>query len=129
METRGTLRVPVNFEVIWKVDKKINPFFSLVEKGLSRGEAFNISVGGMGIFSKHFLPKGLRIKLAFSGKILGSDKFMRLKGEARYCNFIKRSHYKCGIKFIDIPVSYSSKLNEFISMFEKRQEPRISISD
>jgi len=129
METRNTLRVPVDLEVIWKIDKKINPSFSLVEKSVCRDKAFNISAGGMGIIAKHYLPIGLRIKLVFSAKILGLNKIIGLKAEVRYCKFIKRSHYKCGIKFIDVPAAYSSKLMDFIAIFEKRKEPRIALSE
>ncbi len=129
MEQVNTLRIPVDLEVAWKIDKKIGQPYQLEIKNVCRTKAFDISCGGMGIISKYFLPYGLRISIAFSAKILGLNKFFRLKGEVRYCNYIKPSNYKCGVKFINPPLLYSKKFSEFKSIFEKRKEPRVTLSD
>lgn len=129
MEIKNTLRIPVDLEVAWKVDKKLGQPYHLEINNVCRDKAFDISSGGMGIISKHFLPTGLRIEIAFSGSILGLKKFLRLKGEVRYCNCIKQANYRCGIKFIDVPLSYSTKFNELKLANEKRQDPRITLSE
>jgi len=129
MEIKNTLRVPVDLEVAWKVDKKLGQPYHEGLKNVYRNKAFDISPGGMGIISKHFLPTGLRIEIAFSGTILGLKKIIRRKGEVRYCSRIKQANYRCGIKFIDLLSSYSSKFNEFKLAYEKRKEPRITLSE
>jgi len=128
METRNALRIPVDLEVLWKVEKKNNQVFSLATKDLHKNKAVDISALGMGIITKYFLPHGLIIKIALKGHIFGIDRFIRLKGEIRYCNYIKQGNYKCGIKFINPPESYISKFNDFIVTYNKRKDPRIFLS-
>jgi len=129
METRSSIRIPIELDIAWKIDKHLGQLFSLAAGDKCRTNAFDISAGGMGIISKYFLPCGLRIKLAFSGNKLGLDKFfIRTKGEIRYCNYIRHSNYKCGIKFIDSPLLYSKKFNEFKANYEKRKESRINFT-
>ncbi len=129
MEINNTLRIPIDLKVAWKVDKKLGQPYQLGIKSACRDKAFDISSGGMGIISKHFLPTGLRIEIAFSGTTLGLKSFLRLKGEVRYCSCIKQSNFRCGIKFIDPPASYSAKFNEFKSVYEKRKDPRITLAE
>jgi len=129
IDTRGSIRIPVELDIFWKIDKNLGQLFSLKSGDRCRTKAFDISIGGMGIISKYFLPSGLRIKLAFSGDKLGLDKFfIRTRGEIRYCNYLKHSNYKCGIKFIDSPLLYSKKFNEFKAAFEKRDGVRLTLA-
>ncbi len=129
METRSSIRIPIELDIAWKIDKHLGQLFSLAFGDKYRTKAFDISIGGMGIISKYFLPSGLRIKLAFSGNKLGLDKFfVRTKGEIRYCNYLRHSNYRCGIKFVDSPLLYSKKFNEFKAAFEKRDETRLTLA-
>ncbi|MFH0917800.1 MAG: PilZ domain-containing protein [Candidatus Omnitrophota bacterium] len=129
MGIENTLRIPVNLEVIWKIDKKLGQPSELRIKNPCREMAFDISSGGMGIISKHFLPIGSRIEIAFSGRILGLKKHFRLKGEVRYCSPLKQTNFRCGIKFINPPQLYSAKFNEFKLASEKRHDPRVHLAD
>ncbi|MFH1191804.1 MAG: PilZ domain-containing protein [Candidatus Omnitrophota bacterium] len=104
-------------------------FYSLVNKDLHKDRTTDISVGGIGMVTSYFLPHGLRVKLVLAGGILGINRLMRLKGEVCYCLNLKHGKYKCGIKFIDPPTTYLSKFNEYKSAYEKRKEPRITLSD
>lgn len=130
MKIDNTLRIPVDLEIVWKIEKKLGQPCKLEIKTTGRDMAFDLSSGGIGIISKHFLPIGLRIQIAFSGRMLGLNKYLRLKGEVRYCSSCsKQRNFRCGIKFINPPESYSAKFKEFRLSFEKRQYPRIRLSD
>jgi len=130
METRSSIRIPIELDIAWKIDKQLGQLFSLATGDKCRTKAFDISIGGMGIISKYFLPSGLRIKLAFSGNKLGLDKFfVKTRGEIRYCNYVRHSNYKCGIKFIEAPLLYSKKFNEFKAAFEKRKDNRLTLTE
>jgi len=129
MEIENTLRIPVNLDVVWKIEKKLGQPCKLEIKKSCRETAFDISSGGIGIISKHFLPIGSRIEVAFSGEILGLKKYFRLKGEVRYCSALKQRNFRCGIKFINPPELYSAKFNDFKLASEKRHDPRMYLSD
>ena len=129
MEIDNTLRIPVDLEVVWKVEAKLGQPCKLAIKNACRDMAFDLSAGGIGIISKHFLPIGARIELVFSGSLLGLKKLLRLKGEVRYCTSINQANFRCGIKFIHPPESYSAKFNEFKLASEKRHDPRVHLSD
>ena len=129
MVTRNTLRIPVDLEIFWKAEKKKDQVFSLSTKDMHKDKATDISGGGMGIIIKYFLPRGFRIKIALAGGIFGLTRFIRFKGVVCYCNYINHGNYKCGIKFIDPPAIHTLKFNEFKSSYEKRQTPRVTLSE
>lgn len=129
METRGAKRVDVNLKIASRVDNQGEHKFTISQGDTFEVEVVDISVSGIGIFSKYFLPKGLVLDIEIDGKIFGGSEIMKMKGELRYCRSVKLSKYRCGIKFVDPPQEYVKLLADFISKNERRQEPRIKIGE
>ena len=74
----------------------------------------SISILGVSIYSKYYLPEGLHIELDIDGKPFDLERSMKIKGEIRYCKQVEVSKYKCGIKFIKILNEDKEKIAEFI---------------
>ncbi len=129
METRKKPRYKVNLDVTLGIDKAAKQKFALAVDKTFKVETDDISVLGIGIFSKHFLPKGLRIDLQIDGKPFGLKKIMNIKGEIRYSVYIKTSVYRCGIQFSNLDPEYSEKIAKFITRYERRKAPRLKLSD
>jgi hypothetical protein len=129
METRYAPRVRLDLKVLSRVSDEDGQKFLLSKGNTFEIEIADISTLGVGIISRFFLPKGLRIELEIDGKPFGLDNSMKIKGEVRYCNYIKSSRYRCGIKFIDISSQYLNKIKDFIATYEKREEPRLKLSE
>ena len=129
METRIAPRIPVDLTVVSQIDRRFKQDFSLAEGDRFRVLALDVSVGGIGILSKYFLPTGLRIILAFPGKTFGFGNIIKTNGEIRYCKFIKQSGYRCGIKFIELPILYRKEIAKFVAKHEKREEPRVVLAE
>lgn len=129
METRSAPRVSINLGVISRIDDKNGQKFSLSKGNIFEVKVVDISVSGVGIVSKYFLPKGLSIELEIDGKPFGLDEAMKIKGEIRYCNYIKACGYRCGVKFINILGNYAAKIAELIATYERRKEPRLKLPE
>ena len=129
METRSAKRVSVNLKIASRIDNQGDQKFSISQGDIFEVEVVDISVSGIGVFSKYFLPKGLIIDIDIDGKVFGSDKVMKMKGELRYCRSVKISRYRCGIRFVDPPAEYIKIIAEFISKNERRQDPRVKLAD
>jgi len=129
METRGAKRVNVSLKIASHIDNQGDQRFTISQGDIFEVEVVDISVSGIGINSKYFLPKGLVIDIEIDGKTFDSNTVMRMKGELRYCRSVKVSRYRCGIKFIDPPVEYVKLIRDFITVNERRQEPRVKLSD
>ena len=129
METRAAPRIPVDLTIVSLIDRRHEQRISLSEGDRFRVRAVDISIGGIGIVSKYFLPTGLRIILAFPGKRLGLTKTIKTTGEIRYCKFIGHSSYRCGIKFIGIPLLYKNEIAKFVAKYEKRENPRVVLAE
>jgi len=128
METRIAPRIEVDLVIVSQIDRKFEQNFSLAEGDRFRVQVVDVSIGGTGIISKYFLPTGLRIILAFPGKVFELGNIVKIKGEIRYCKFIKRPEYRCGVKFIDFPLSCKKEIAKFVAKHEKREEPRIVLA-
>ena len=129
METRLTPRLYINFKILSRIDRESQTKFSLVKGDNFEVDILDISVGGIGVFSKYFLPRGLRLELQLEGKHFGLGEPIKIKGEVRYCNYAKASGYRCGVKFIDLPTEYKKKIANFIATYDRRAEPRYKLSD
>lgn len=129
METRITGRVGINLKIASSLDAEAGQKFSLAKGNIFEVEGIDISLGGLGVNSNYFLPKGLRIILEIKGELFGLKAPLKIKGEVCYCKFIKGSQYRCGIKFVDLPQEYKDKISNFVATFERRSEPRLKLAD
>lgn len=127
--TRSAPRLNINLKLISRIDEEIEQRFSLSRGNTFEVDTVDISALGIGILSKYFLPKGLRIEVDIDGQAFGLDGLMKIKGEVRFCQYIKASVYRCGVKFINISDEYREKIADFISNYERRKEPRLKLSD
>jgi len=127
--TRSAPRININLKLISRVDEEIKQGFSLAKGNAFEVDAVDISMLGMGLVSKYFLPKGLRVELEIDGKLFNLDNPMKIKGEIRYCRYVKPSTYRCGVKFINIPDECKEKITQFITNYERRKEPRLKLSE
>jgi c-di-GMP-binding flagellar brake protein YcgR len=129
IETRSAIRVDIKLKVICRIHEDFCQKF-----GLSCGDSFkliavDISVAGIGVISKFFLPKGLILELEIEGIPPDLEKIMKIKGEIRYCMNKKNLGYSCGIKFLDLLDEYKNSITEFIATYEQRKFSRLKLSE
>lgn len=129
METRGAKRVNINLKVISKPAEEFREQFKLSMDKEFVAKALDISELGIGLLSKYFLPAGLILEMEIEGAPFELAQNMKIKGEIRHCKFIRSSGYQCGIKFIDIPEEYKKAIAHFIAENERRQAPRLKLSE
>jgi len=129
MDTRFSRRTDLTLKVVLKIAKDTGQQVDLVDGNSFEVDIFDVSSTGLGLISKHFLPKGLIVDLDMDGKLFGLSEVMSLKAEICYCNFVQTSLYKCGIRFVDIPEKYTTALANFVSANERRRDPRVKLSD
>lgn len=128
METRGAPRVDINLKIASHIDDQGGQKFTISQGDTFDVDVVDISVSGIGVFSKYFLPKGLIIELSIDAKPFGSSGIMKIKGELRYCRSVKISKYRCGIKFINPAAEYVKLIGDFIAKNERRQEARLKLT-
>lgn len=129
METRSSSRVGVKLKVVCRIHENFRQKFGLTCGDVFELIAVDISEVGIGVISKYFLPKGLILELEIGGISFGIEKIMKIKGEIRYCIYKKNSGYKCGIKFLDILDEYRNNIAKLVSTYERREFPRVKISE
>ncbi|MCM8789405.1 MAG: PilZ domain-containing protein [Candidatus Omnitrophica bacterium] len=129
MESRKAPRINIEIKIISKISEEYKQKFSLISGESFEVKAFDISILGIGIISKYFLPQGLILELEIPGEPFGLSGAMYIKGEIRYCIYIKGLGYKCGIKFLEITKEHTRAIGQFISTYERRKEPRLKLSD
>ena len=128
METRQGPRVEVSLRVISTIDKSMQDSISLANGNRFEAMACDISIGGIGLITKYFLPKGLLLELEIEGIPFELKERMTAKGEVAHCKNIQVRKYKCGIKFTQIDDKYIKAISQFISRYERRKNPRVSLS-
>lgn len=128
MDTRQGPRVEVSLRVISTIDKSMKDAVSLANGNRFEARAYDISIGGIGLLTKYFLPKGLLLELEIEGGPFGLQERIIAKGEVTHCKNIQVHKYKCGIKFTDMSDKYIKVISQFIAGYEKRQSPRIKLS-
>jgi len=129
METRLKQRVRLNIEIIVRIPEGGKQKFTLAEGDSFKAGVLDISVLGIAIFSKYFLPRGLMLELEMPGAIFTINEDIKIRGEVRYSIYVRPSVYRCGIKFLDIPEKYTEAIARFVSLNERRKEPRLRLSD
>lgn len=129
METRKAPRINIDLKVISRIDEDAQQKFGLVCGEIFEVNVVDITESGVGILSKFFLPKGLIVKLEIEGAVFNLKEIMKIKGEIRYCNYIKDLGYRCGVKFLNVPDIYREAISRFISSYERRKAPRIKLAE
>lgn len=129
METRRSARIPTKIEIDFKISDESKEKFSVTDGESFKVKAVDVSTLGMGIVSPYFVPKGVIAELVIEGAEFGLNEPISVKAEVRYCNYIKSSTYRCGMKFIKVPLTYKKAITEFYLKNERRREPRIKLSD
>lgn len=129
MDTRFTYRVNLDLKALLEIEDDEGQQIALVGGNKLEAKIFDISVSGIGLGIKYFVPKGLMVSVKIDGTLLGLDKAMHVKGEICYCNYVQASLYKCGVRFIDIPKRYVTAIINFVSKHEKRKDPRIELAE
>jgi len=125
--TRSAPRINLNLKIVSKIDKNLKQKFTLATGNVVEAQAFDISVVGIGIFVKYFLPKGLTIRLEIDGSTFGLKDPMKIEGVICHCKYLDRNKYKCGIKFTKLTPKYKDAIANFISDYEKRKNSRFKL--
>jgi len=129
METRIVARVDIDLRILFRLPEGPTQQFALAAGKSFEANALDISVLGIGVLSRYFLPHGLILDLEIDGKLLGLNEVIKVKGEIRYCRYLKDVGYRCGIKFLDLSEDYQKAITKFISTSERRGEPRIKLAE
>ncbi len=128
MDTRQGPRVGASLRVISTIDKSMQDSVSLANGNRFEARAYDISVGGIGLVAKYFLPKGLMLELEIEGAPFGLQERITAKGEVTHCKNVQVHKYKCGIRFTEISDKHKGAIAQFISNYEKRKSPRVDLS-
>lgn len=128
MDTRQGPRVAVSLRVISTIDKSMKDSVSLANGNRFEARAYDISVGGIGLLTKYFLPKGLLLEMEIEGAPFGLQEIITAKGEVAHCKNVQVHKYKCGINFTEMADKYVKAIVQFISNYEKRRDPRVNLS-
>ena len=129
MDTRFTSRVNLDLKIILKIEDDDKQKIALVGGNKLEAGVFDISISGIGLGIKHFIPKGLIVSMEIDGAPFGLDEVVNVKGEICYCNYEQAALYKCGIRFVDIPEKYLSAIANFVSTHERRNDPRVELAE
>lgn len=129
MDTRSNFRYCIKNRIVCKIDDSQGSNFKLSGGNTFEAEIFDISEGGVGIITSYFLPRGIILNLKICGKCFGLERDIGAIGEVRYSISNKQFGYKCGIKFIDMPVADKEIIANFIASVEKRKFPRAKLTD
>ncbi len=128
MNTRHGPRVEVSLRVISTIDKSMKDSVSLANGNRFEARAYDISVGGIGLLTKYFLPNGLLLELEIEGAPFGLKERITAKGEVVHCKDVQAHKYKCGIGFTEMIDKYIKAIEQFVSNYERRREPRVNLS-
>lgn len=128
METREGPRIGVSLSVISTINESDRGSISLAGGNSFECRACDISAGGIGLITKYYLPKGLLLELEIEGVRFGLQGKFKVKGEVIHCKNIPAHGYKCGVKFTEIANEYRAAISQFISVCERRKDPRLDLS-
>lgn len=128
MNTRQGPRVEVSLRVISTIDESMKDSVSLASGNRFEARAYDISVGGIGLLVKYFLPNGLLLEMEIEGAPFGLKERIIAKGEVSHCKNVQVHKYKCGIKFTEMIDKYKKVIEQFVSGYERRREPRVNLS-
>lgn len=124
METRLKYRIKLILRIISEIGRHFKRKVMLVKGSRFEATTYDITVEGMGILIRYYLPRGVVIELAMKGGPFGVKKATTLKGEVRYCNFISYHSYKCGVRFVDLSARQRRAIARFISANTKKSRAK-----
>jgi len=124
---RYEVHIPVEFEF---KDETLRTRFGHGKDRL-RGNLFDISQGGMSIITKHFMPKGIIIKIYVKLPMKDGEESdeVKMEGDIRSVVPWKIGDNRLGIKFTNISEENLNTIKNFIKINERRSEPRFNIRD
>lgn len=129
MDTRFTRRVNLSLKILLEIKDDEEQRIALVGGNKLEADVFDISVSGIGLGIRHFIPKGLMVSMEIDGTPFEINEVMRVKGEICYCNYVQASLYKCGIRFIEMPEQYVTAVIDFVSKYERREDSRVELAE
>ena len=129
MDTRFINRVNLDLKVLLKIEDDEEQQVALVGGNKIEANVFDVSVSGIGLGIKHFIPKGLIVSMEIDGTPFGLEGVVKVKGEICYCNYVQASLYKCGIRFVDVPKQFTKAINDLVTKHERRQDPRVELAE
>ena len=132
METRIKKRFHIKMNISCKIQEDSSQIINLTNGNKFTADAFDISMLGLGFFTKNFLPKDLLIEMEIGG-LADHKKKLNLKGKVCYCRNAPReakspNKYKCGIEFLDLSKEDSTQIEQFIARYEQRKAPRLNVN-
>jgi hypothetical protein len=122
METRRVKRLKASFKAKLNIDSSITQRFNIRQENIEV-EVLDISVLGIGLVCKYFIPKGVIVNLQL--KI--NNKLIDVKGEIRSAISGGKGLTRLGIQFIDLDNSEFEIIDKFIKDNERRNEPRLEL--
>ena len=131
MDTRLHPRSEAELKVICRIADCNEVTFALADTKSFEINALDISEGGLGVETKHFLPTGLILELDIDGRYLELSGNIKTKAEVRNCYSIKgaRRGYRGGFKFLDISDADRKSIAQYVALHERREYPRIKLAD
>lgn len=118
----------VSLKVISTIDKSMKNGISLANGNRFEARAYDISIGGLGLLTKYFLPKGLLLEMEIEGAPFDLKERITVKGEVTHCKNIEVHKYKCGIRFTEMSDENIKVIAKLVAGYEKRKEPRVNLS-
>ena len=115
METRQTPRLPISSIAKLKVDPSANQHFDIEKKHI-RVQIIDISMKGIGLLCKYFIPRGVIIDLEFKVK---DELIVVISGGVGLT--------RLGVKFVDINKEQKRIIEDFLKKNERRIQPRLGV--
>jgi c-di-GMP-binding flagellar brake protein YcgR len=129
MDTRLATRTNIDLKIICKIEPKYQQKFGLACGDSFEAKALDISVLGVGLLCKYFLPKGLVLEVDIDFAPFGQNEIIKIRGEIRHAQYLKNLGYRIGIKFLDISYINKKSIDKYVFSRERRKEPRIRLAD
>ena len=114
METRLWPRVSVDMKISSRITRSDGQSIALAEGDQFEAKSYDISIAGIGIFIKVFLPKGLLIEMDLDGAPFGLTESIKTRGEVRHCNSIGTRKYRCGLRFLNLLPEHKKAIAQLI---------------
>ncbi|MFA6321378.1 MAG: PilZ domain-containing protein [Candidatus Omnitrophota bacterium] len=133
METRIKKRIDIKMAISCSIHNDASQLINLTGGNNFTADAFDISMLGIGFFTKSFLPRDLLLEMDITGIAEDPNKKLRLKGKVCYCKNAPHetkgpNKFKCGVEFLDLSKEDSKQLEQFITKNEQRKAPRLNVN-
>jgi c-di-GMP-binding flagellar brake protein YcgR len=128
MDTRACPRVTIALKVVSRIEEGKEQSIKLATGNRFEAASYDISTVGIGIVTRDLLPKGLVMQLEIEGAPFGLKGPIAVKGEVRYCNYVKSRKYKCGVKFLSMSEKHKKAIAKFVSAHSEQEKTRTSPS-